>query len=384
VPNTFTNSNPYLQVILSIFFGVIVGAITYLFMRGLEVMSVVHSQLNAAVPYHLVLAPFILAFFILIRRNTLYFPSKVSELHDEVSSHYWSWIMFPIHFIGPLLSHAAGMSVGREGAVVMYAAGLVRTFKLSWSFWGPVLASIGFSCALNNYWLTPVFMLEMFPHTNSVQKLCAFIGAIAAVITAQQLGMPPLFLPFEINDSLGFFAKFGVFTLFALGSGYIMRLYKKAHVVIETQVKKSSVLLPLGLAVFVAGLLYIPEFRPYQSIVDISDLQSPHFTFLGCFAKLAFTVLCTSLGFLGGDFYPVVFAGVNWGGALFGLFGAGTALGAAFGAFILFAAGTRLKWTSFIMMSFLLGWSWMLWIFFVLTIAINFAGEHSLYHKRRH
>jgi hypothetical protein len=75
---------------------------------------------------------------------------------------------------------------------------------------------------------------------------------------------------------------------------------------------------------------------------------------------------------------------VNWGGALFHALGADSVLGAAFGAFILFAAGTRLKWTSFFLMAFLLGWSWMLWIFFVLTISLNFAGEHSLYQKHRH
>jgi H+/Cl- antiporter ClcA len=386
VPNRITNNNPYVQIILSVLLGTLIGFLTFLFVKALFLINETQGKFNAEVPYHLLLAPLVLTFLFLIKRNTLYFPYKVSELHYEVSSHYWSWVMFPVHFLGPILSHATGMSLGREGAVVLFSSGIVRLLKLSWSFWGPILASIGFSSVLGNYWVAPVFMAELFSHTNSIQKLCGFAGAIAAVTVGQQMGMPHLFLPFEISDELGFFAKFGLFTVFALGAGYIMRYYKTLHLIIVARVQKTGIVWPVVISILMAVFLYLPEFRGYQSLglSSFHDLQSSQFSFSSSFIKLAFTLVCTSIGFLGGEFIPMVFAGVNWGGALFHALGADSVLGAAFGAFILFAAGTRLKWTSFFLMAFLLGWSWMLWIFFVLTISLNFAGEHSLYQKHRH
>lgn len=381
-----TNDNPYVQIVLSVVIGIVIGLLTYLFVISLESINQAQANLNLNTPFHLVLAPLVLAMIILVRRNTLYFPLKVKDFSHEVTSHYWSWIMTPFHFLGPLLSHASGMSLGREGAVVLFSSGLARLLKLSWSFWGPVLASIGFSSVIGNYWVAPVFMIELFPVTNGMQKLCCFLGAVAAVIVGQQLGMPHLFLPVEIKEDLGFFSKLGVFILLAMGAGFIMRYYKVIHGLLDTQLSKSGIAIQLLLAAVIAGFLYLPEFRPYQSLGlhSFQDLESAEVSFLSCFIKLAFTLVCTSLVFLGGEFIPLVFAGVNWGGALFKWFDVNPVLGAAFGAFILFAAGTRLKWTAFFLMTALLGWSWMLWIFFVLTIALNFAGEASFYKKISH
>lgn len=386
MPNRITNKNPYVQLILSVLLGALIGLLTYLFVIALQSLNQAQVNLNLNIPFHLVLAPLVLVFIILVRRNTLFFPTKVSDLRNESSSHYWSWVMAPIHFVGPLLSHAAGMSLGREGAVVLFSAGLVRTFKLSWSFWGPVLSCIGFSSVLGNYWVSPVFMIEMFPITNGVQKICAFAGSVAAVVAGQHLGMPHLFLPIEFNDNLGFFSKLGLLFILAIIAGYLMRYYKKLHLMLGQQIEKSGITLRILLSVIIAGFLYLPEFRSYQSLglAQFHDLQLADTSFLAGFVKLAFTVVCTSIGFLGGEFIPLVFAGVNLGGALFHVLGAESVMGAGFGAFILFAAGTRLKWTSFLLMAFLLGPSWMLWIFFVLTISLNFAGEESLYQKFGH
>jgi H+/Cl- antiporter ClcA len=385
VTNTPTNSNPYVQLFLSVFLGSVVGGLTYLFVKALESINSAHGELNSNTPFHLALAPLVLGLIILIRRRTLYFPQKIKDLNLEVTSHYWSSVMAPFHFIAPLLGHAAGMSLGREGAVVLFSSGLARVLKLSFSFWGPVLASIGFSSIIGNYWVAPVFMFELFPRTTAVQKLCAFLGGFAAVIAGQQLGVPHLFLPFEVKDESGFFTKFGLFLLLGAGAGYIMRYYKKLHSLLEAQLK-NSIAIQLLLSVVVAAFLYLPEFRMYQSLslTKIHDLPAADTSLIYGLVKLAFTLVCTSLPFLGGEFIPLVFAGVNLGGAIFKGMGADPVLGAAAGAFILFAAGSRLKWTAFFLMTSLLGFGWMLWIFFVLTIALNFAGEDSLYKKISH
>ena len=385
MPRRFTNSNPYLQIAISLIAGLLIGGLTFLFLECLDSINRAQEKLNLDVPFHLALAPVVLLLLILIKRNTLFFPTKVNELAEEVSSHYWSWLMAPVNFIGALIGHASGMSLGREGAVVLFSAGFVRVLKLSWSFWGPVFSSIGFSAVLGNFWVAPVFMSELFVATSLMQKLLGMIGSITAVLLGRQLGMPHIFLPVEIQDGMGFFAKFGVLLLLSIGAGFIMRYYKQFHKAALDYFQTAHIVTLLVLASGLAALLYLPEFRAYQSlsIQAVHDLSSLKVSLVACFAKLAFTLMATALGFLGGEFIPLVYAGVNWGGALFQSLGYSSQLGAVFGAFLLFAAGTRLKWTSFVLMAFLMGWSWVLWIFFVLTIALNFSGPHSLYQKFR-
>ncbi len=385
MPNRPTNSNSYLQIFLALIFGALVGALTAAFIYALKSLNDIQADLNLNHPFHLLLAPLVLTLIILIKRNTLYFPTKMSEITSEASSHYWSWVMTPVNFLGPLLSHASGMSLGREGAVVLFSSGLVRTFKLSWSVWGPVFAAIGFSSVLGNYWIAPIFILELFPSTSWMQKLLGFVGAVVAVLVGRHLQVPHLFLPFEIQDNVGFFSKLGLFILLGVGAGFIMRYYKLFHENLVRYFHKTGFALQILVAVVLSVFLYLPEFRIYQSlgISQFNNLQAPEVSLAACFIKLAFTLMATAVGFLGGEFIPLIFAGVNLGGSLFHSFGSSVQLGATFGAFVLFAAGTRLKWTSFWLMTFLLGWSWMLWIFFVLTLAVTFSGNRSLYQKYR-
>ncbi len=322
---------------------------------------------------------------ILIKRNSLYFPTKVSELSDEVSSHYWSSLMAPVNFLGAILSHASGMSLGREGSVVLFASGLVRTFKLSWHFWGPVFASIGFSSIIGNYWVAPVFMFELFQSTGPLQKVYGFIGAMAAVLVTQHFGMPHLFSNYEFQSDMGFFAKIFIFFIFAFSIGLTMRYYKMLHRTLAEALQKSPYFLSLAVSVILAVFLYLPEFRRYHSlgISEFSQLDSTVFSITAAYIKLALTLIATCAGFLGGEFIPLVFSGVHFGGAFFQYFGYSSQLGACFGAFMLFAAGTRLKWTSVFLMVALLGFSWIFWIYYMVSIAITFSGSESLYQKLR-
>jgi H+/Cl- antiporter ClcA len=90
-------------------------------------------------------------------------------------------------------------------------------------------------------------------------------------------------------------------------------------------------------------------------------------------------VVSTSLGFFGGEFIPLVFAGVHYGSALFATYGFGAQMGAVFGAFVFFAGGTRFKWTSIVLLLGLIGIEWWFWSYFVMATAVLFSGDKSLY-----
>ncbi len=373
--------NPHFQLLMSLLFGSIIGGLTFVFVEILTSINAVQANLNSTTPFHLLVAPVALALIVLIKRNSLFFPSKISELQDQLSTQHWSKAMFPVNFIGPIISHVGGLSLGREGAVVMFSASLARVFNLSWNFWGPILASIGFSAVVGNYWVAPFFMSELFFRTRLLQKLYSFVGAVVAVMVTRHLQMPHLFSDFEVNDNIGFFTKFLFLFLFAVSVGYIMRIYKSAHEYLVQKLLTMNLVFKISAVLILIGLLYLPELRKYQSLglnqfYQISAFQADY---LDAFLKLLLTLPATALGFMGGEFIPLVYSGVHFGGSFFRTFGYDPALGAAFGAFLFFAAGTRLKWTGYILMISLLGWEWWFWVYFVLSSAVSFSGGKSLY-----
>lgn len=376
-------TNPFRQLLISLVFGLVIGLLTWAFINGLSSLNAAQVNLNLLEPFHLLLAPLVFLFIYLVRRRSLFFPYKISEMTHEVSSTHWSVIMAPMHFFGTLLGHASGMSLGREGAVVLFSSGLVRLFRLTWAFWGPIAASIGFAAVLGQAWLAPIFMFELFGFTSFLQKILSLIGAMVAVLVMRSLGAHALFADIEFQDSSGFFKKLFVLFIFGASVGLLMRYYKKLHHVLNLFFAKAHLVIRVFVVILLMAFLYLPQFRIYQSLGlsefhDLSALSGSYETGL---VKLILTMLTTSLGFLGGEFIPLVFSGCFIGAAFFQTFGLNPVLGAGFGAYILFAAGTRLKWTSFFLMVALLGWGWWLWVIYVLSIANSFTGEESLYRK---
>jgi H+/Cl- antiporter ClcA len=164
-------------------------------------------------------------------------------------------------------------------------------------------------------------------------------------------------------------------------AGYLMRFYKVLYYHFADYFKSSSWGLKLFVVFLLAGFLYFPEFRKYQSLglAQFTDLISLQASFVSAASKLFLTLLSTTVGFLGGEFIPLVFAGVHLGGSLFSLFSLNPYLGGVLGAYLLFAAGTRLKWSSYVLILGLLGFGWLFWAWYVVMISVSFSGDLSLY-----
>ncbi|MEQ1722780.1 MAG: chloride channel protein [Pseudobdellovibrio sp.] len=375
--------NPYFNIPISLFLGLVIGALTLLFIYTLSAIDSYQGELNAAVPYHLALIPLVIVLINLAKRNTLYFPFKVADLRGEVSSHFWSPIMAPLHFIGTCLSHLSGVSVGREGAAVMFSAGIVRLFRMSWLYWGPIATTIGFSAVVGQYWVAPFFISEMFDRSTLLQKIYAFMGSIVAVLLIQSFKPESLFHAVSFTTDMGFFKKLVFFFLFAACAGLIIRVYKKLYKVFSDYFKKSSMWFKVFVAFLLAVFLFTPEFRKFQSlgILQITNLELLQSSFLDVAAKLFLTLISTSLGFMGGEFIPLIYAGVHFGHSFFNSFGYSAVLGSGLAAYLFFAAGTRFKWTSYILLLGLMGFGWWFWGYFVISTAISFSGPLSLYKK---
>lgn len=378
-----TKTSPIFDLLITLLLGTIIGFLTLGFVNCLSAIELVHKHFNQKFPYHLLLIPVVLIVIELTKRNTLYFPTKAAHLVDEKTSQYWTVFMSFFHFAGTVLSHLSGVSVGRESAVVLYSAGLARVFRLSWTYWGPIAGSIGFAAVVGQYWVAPFFMMELFGRTSFVQKIYSFIGAMLAVLIMKSFNPDQLFSNVVATTDMGFFKKLIFLFFFAVCAGYLMRFYKKIYFVLSNYFRSQSLWSKVTVSVILAFFLYLPEFRKFQSLglAQISDLSVVTASFLDGITKLFFTLVSTTLGFLGGEFIPLIYSGVYFGHSFFDYFGYNPALGAVLGAFMLFAGATRFKWTGYILVLNLMGFSWWFWAYFSVSAAVAFSGPNSIYKK---
>lgn len=381
--NSKSNPNPLFELLILLLLGVVIGFLTLGFINALSLIEVVHARFNQEIPYHLLLIPVVLFVIEITKRNTLYFPTKTAHISDEKTSHHWTVFMSFFHFAGTLLSHLSGVSVGRESAAVLYSAGLPRVFRLSWTFWGPIAGAMGFSAVVGQYWVAPFFMMELFGRTSFVQKIYSFMGSMLTVLILKSFGAHQLFGHFNITTEMGFFKKLVFLFFFALCAGILMRFYKKFYNLLATYFKTKSLWIKLSVSMILAFFLYLPEFRKFQSlgIHQFSELSVFSGSFLDSITKLFFTLISTSIGFLGGEFIPLIYAGVHLGSSFFGYFGFDALLGSVFGSFLLFTGATRFKWTGYILLLNLMGFTWWFWAYFVVSIAVGFSGPNSIYKK---
>lgn len=372
------------EIIWVLFLGCCIGFLTLGFMKSLIFIEKLQRNLNQETPYHLLLIPIVLLVINVIRRNTLYFPTKLVHLSQETSSNYWSVLMLPFHYVGTLLSHVSGVSIGREGAVVLYSAGLVRLFKFEWHFWGPIVSAMGFSAVVGQFWVAPFFISELFNRTNLYQKIYSFIGGMVAVLIVRSCNLEQLFTNLDISANpidIGFMSKFFFIFLFSMCAGYLMRFYKFCYNLLTTHFQKYSLTFKIFMSCIISIFLYVPEFRKYQSLGLIQILNLSEFSgnFFDVISKLFMTLISTTLGFLGGEFIPLVYSGVHFGYSFFNFFGHSVLMGSILGAYLLFAGATRFKWTSYILILNLIGLSWWFWAYFMVSVCIHFSGQGSLY-----
>ena len=376
-------SSPLSEVITTLVLGTVIGFATLGFINCLTVTEILHKQLNEQIPYHLLLIAPVLILIEWTKRNTLYFPLKTAHLTHEKSSGYWSAHMSLFHFVGTLLSHVSGVSVGRESAMVLFSAGLVRLLRLAWTFWGPIAGAIGFAAVVGQYWVAPFFMMELFGRTRFIQKIYSFMGAMLAVLILRSFNQETILTYTDVPDDLGFFKKLIFLFFFAACAGYLMRVYKFIYLKLSNYFSLRPLWIKVFFSQILAFFLFLPEFRKFQGLglLELSKMEFGSGSLLDAVTKLFFTLVSTSLGFLGGEFIPLIYSGVKFGAGFFSFFGFDMLLGSALGAYLLFAAATRFKWTGYILALSLLGSSWWFWAFFCVSITVGFSGTTSIYRK---
>ena len=378
-------SSYFLELFLSVFSGALIGLIVVLFFKALDLIAHFQKDMNQHFfSIHLILLPVVLIVLHLVKKKTLYFPVKIFELseHRQNEAQFWNSAMMPLHFLGTLLSHLSGASVGREGAVVMMAAGLVRLFKTSWQFWGPIFAAAGFASAVGPFWIAPVFLAEVF-QGRLKQQIYTLLSAQMASIIMQLLSVPHLLSPLELDNKMSFSQKMIFVLLISFLGGSMMRYYKKYLLKWSEYFSHRSFYLRLGTSLVLAAILAVPLFQKYQSLslYEIEQVMHQSTEWYDSMLKLGITLLSLSIGFLGGDFVPLLFSSLSLGSVVSRWLNVDVAFGTLAASYLLFAGATRLRWTSYLLTLHLVGFGWWFWGYVSVSLVMRFAGPQSLYKR---
>ncbi len=371
------------ELIITILLGMLIGLFVFALFKTLQWIEIQHLVFNEEqIPYHLIGLPFVLVFITQLKKRTLYFPTKVSEVTNsklELVKH-WSPAMTGFHYIGNCLSHFVGASVGREGTGLLMASGLVRLMNLPWAFWGPIAMTVGFTAVVGQPLVAAAFIYELFS-TNWRQKLYAFIASYVAVLLLRTLHVPHFLQMNHVQIESSFFQKLLFVIMLGAVAGYSMRLYKRGFHYLANYFKQSTITVKFIVASLLALFLALPGLRKFQSLglLQIEDFQNLSAQFSDVFIKLAVTALSVSLGFWGGEFIPLVYASLHMGQVTAQILNFDIVLGTAISAFLFFAGATRLKWTSLILTLSLVGWGWYFWVYVMISCCIHFSGPGSVY-----
>lgn len=367
------------HLFISIIFGALIGASTALYSFGLERIQLFH-QTETLYPWALIL---VFGIIYVIKRQTLYFPTQVSQVvaSTEIEQRHWSPFSYVWNILGSWLSHFAGASLGREGTVLVLSSSLAQLCRLNWVYYRAVVISAAFACVIGQPLIALIFMIEMF--TTSVdQKIFTVIMAWVGFLVMQSLGIQPLFTLIHVDLSASFFDKLLVVLAIGMSMGFLSNGFKFGYLYLSDFFKKNIVAAVIVVLVL-SWIFTLPEMKPLHSLSleTLSKIQTGESDIRFVFLKIAFTLLFISLGFIGGDFVPAIAIGAGTGVLMANYFNVSFTFGLAMGLMAFFTGLTRLKWTAVWIIFLLAGFKVMLWGYVCLTICRQLSGPESLYKK---
>lgn len=382
--HTIKTNSIYKDLILAILLGLLIGLTSVGLIKSLNFIHELHIKISNNFQYQwfLVLIPIVSVFLNLLKKNTLYFPTQIKKIHDDlpIQKGDWNPLMSVYTYIGVCLSHLSGASLGREGANVLLNSGWVRLLRLDFQKWIPIASAVGFSSIIGVPWVSLIFLIEMFT-TSTNQKIFVLVAAFVASNVTLTFHTPHLLNFIEINKSIGFFEGIIFCICLGIASGSLVKLYKMGNMYISNLDSRKQLYFQFLIACSLVFLFNIKIFNSYQGLgLDpIVNIMSEKLEYHDVIFKLLLTFLSIQVGLWGGEFVPFVFCGLVLGKNLASSLNFDLVLGTYLGSYLFFAAATRLKWTSIFLMISLLGWQWLGWIYFLVTVTLSFSGNSSLY-----
>lgn len=304
--------------------------------------------------------------------------------------------MAPLVYIGTVVSHLFGASVGREGTAVQMGASIADQFtsllKLNNDARRMVLmagVSAGFSSVFGTPLAGAIFGLEVMAIGR--MHYTAIFPCLLAAVVADQVGL--MWGVHHTHYAMSLIPSLSLWTLGAVMAagccfGLAARVFADATHLIGGVMKKYVAYAPLRPfigGVIVALAVYLLQGDRYIGLgipVIVDAFQHPlaPWDFLG---KLAFTVLSLGSGFKGGEVTPLFYVGATLGNALAPLLHLPFAFLAGLGFVAVFAGAANTPIASTLMAIELFGAEIGVYAAMACVVAWLVSGYSGIYRSQR-
>jgi H+/Cl- antiporter ClcA len=305
--------------------------------------------------------------------------------------------MAPMVLIGTVLTHVFGGSAGREGTAVQMGASLADEISHRLGVKKETrrqLLAAGIAGGFGSVFGTPIagtlFGLEVVSvgRVEYDALLPALVSAVVGDYVTRRLGIkhtpyPPAPYVELTPVVLGKLAIMGIGM--ALATVAFVELTHRLKHFLEGRVKS------LPIRMFIGGVAVVVMWK----LIGSSDylglgvpsivraFSDPHLVWYAFAAKLVFTAVTLSSGFLGGEVTPLFFVGATLGSVMARLLGLPIELGAGVGIAAVFGAAANTPIALSVMAVELLGGAIFPHVVIVTVIAYLLSGHRSIYPAQR-
>jgi H+/Cl- antiporter ClcA len=305
--------------------------------------------------------------------------------------------MAPMVLVGTVLTHLFGGSAGREGTAVQMGASLTDAISHRLGVKGETrtqLLAAGMAGGFGSVFGTPIagalFGLEVvcIGRMEYDALLPALVAALVGDFVTRHLGVvhtPYPTAPYvELTPLvLGKLALIGV--AMALATIAFVELTHRLKHLMERRIPR------LPLRMFVGGCVVVIMWQgigtsDYLGLgipMILRAFSDPHLPAYAFAAKLVFTVVTLSSGYLGGEVTPLFFVGATLGSVLARVLGLPIELGAGVGIAAVFGAASNTPVALSVMAVELLGAAAFPHVVIVSVIAYLLTGHRGIYPAQR-
>ncbi len=376
---------------VSIFIGVSVGIITYIFGTGLLFII---SKSNSLFPYNIMLLP-------IAGICTLYLKNKYKNDVDGSMSKVFlatsqnnklSLLIIPFQIVSTWFAHLAGASVGREGVAVQLGATLANNLnndriKVS----KQNLTKIGMSAGFAGLFGTPLaatyfcFEVTKAKHINikliSITLAASYIASfVSSLLGLNHFHFNVEFEQMTILQLLMFVISIILIVNFGHLFAYILKKLKNNYNNLNLNEYIKIIIFSVIGMIFIINICDGRYISLGTNIINDAFYNPSNINYFDFLFKMIFTTYFIAIGFQGGEVTPLFAIGASLGVTLSVITGLPTVLLAATGYGVMFGAATNAYVASIILIVEIFGFNIIPYAFIALLIMIKIKKyEYSIY-----